>query len=167
MDFIGAWRAANVVRRYHTCFTLKEQTIASHQHGVALLIIALHPNPSPALLVAALVHDIGEHKAGDSPFSAKKSSLELRLILKGLEANALQELGIEMPYLDKTEAMWLQACDTLECMLYAHLEYDLGNLLLRAEVLENVGKWYRENRADLPDVLQRAYKTMFRALEIR
>jgi hypothetical protein len=61
------WHAASV-RRWHQNPALAHthQTIADHQGRCVLLLLALHPAPSLALLRAVATHDIGERVAGDS-----------------------------------------------------------------------------------------------------
>ena len=68
------------VRRWHTRKVQKEQSVAEHSHGVALLALQLAPQDLPAqwqfeILHVGLTHDAHETVFGDTPYPAKKTLL--------------------------------------------------------------------------------------------
>jgi len=109
------------VQRWHTHPTLARlgQTLGHHQWGVATLIAQLHDNPSAALLMAALWHDVGEFEAGDMPYGAKEWNPALAYELNNVERRAaLRITQSRLIQLDDDEADWLHLCDRLEAYLY-------------------------------------------------
>lgn len=89
------------------------------------MILDLHPDPSPALVKAALWHDMHEIDIGDVPYQAKRASL-LGDSLEDLEADWNINNG-RYVYLDHDEKNWLRACDMLECALWARIMWhDVG-----------------------------------------
>lgn len=109
-------------QRFHTNPHLARygQTNAQHQWGVATLILALHPNPSRALIIEALEHDMGEAVAGDLPGPFKVSNPGFANFHRVVEYNARCEItGRGRPLLTDDEYEWLKACDMLEACLFA------------------------------------------------
>ena len=100
--------------RYHTVPSyIHKQDVAQHSWGVATLIAVYHPNPSPALLKAALFHDLGESKYGDIPATAKWADKELSRISDKLEVQWLSDRELHVGLIEP-EFRWLKACDLLE-----------------------------------------------------
>jgi 5'-deoxynucleotidase YfbR-like HD superfamily hydrolase len=73
LRFAGFFHGSQV-RRYHTATPLREQTVADHSFGVAMLSLLMAEgttiNPVD-LLTAALTHDLSEFLVGDTPSPAK------------------------------------------------------------------------------------------------
>lgn len=90
-------------------------------HSGRMGILALHywPDCSRDLLVACLTHDLGEYAVADVPAPAKTDYL--RGMLEGLEADALDAMGITFPALDDTDQLRLKFLDRLDAYLWAHL----------------------------------------------
>ena len=109
--------------RYHTnpVMARLHQTDADHSWGVAMIILALHPNPSRNLLGQAIAHDSGEKWAGDLSYPFKRMFPEI----KKLHNKAEKELALhhKIPQFELTleEAKWLRFADRLECHLYAEI----------------------------------------------
>ena len=111
------------VRRYHTHPTLGAhgQTNGHHQWGVAALIVALHPNPSRELLMAALFHDAGEYLTGDLPYSFKMFFPKVyEAVSREEEAECADMLGRGL-LLEARDRDWLKMCDRLEAVLFVGL----------------------------------------------
>ncbi len=121
-------RRGGGVRRYHTePPTVRPQSNAEHQWGVAMLLILLHPNPSPALLHCALTHDVSEGTAGDMPAPFKWANPRMRKLLEEFEHSIIVELGLSKALTSPEEA-WLKAADYLEAAFYCFEQRQLGNL---------------------------------------
>ena len=118
-----------LVRRYHTVPGGSEQNVAAHSWGVAMIIAALHPEPTTTLLRAALEHDCAEQAVGDVPSPAKRKNLNLRRELQQSEDDELTRLGLNSTFdLSFNEGKWLAAADMLECALWAEFQVaGLGN----------------------------------------
>lgn len=112
-------------RRYHNRPKLN-QNVKEHSWGVAVIIIALHPNPSPALLKAATLHDCSEKVFGDFLSPAKIAFPELRELDKKCNKLFWDDIygnfGIDYPKLTDEEQLWLDFADMHECYLFAKEE---------------------------------------------
>jgi 5'-deoxynucleotidase YfbR-like HD superfamily hydrolase len=117
---------SGLVQRYHSNPDLARfgQTNAAHQWGVAALILKLHPMPSRDLIVAALLHDVGEIDTGDLASPFKRKYPEIADCHSAIEYQHRDEtIGpLLIPcfmQLDDTESDWLRMCDSLEAFLFA------------------------------------------------
>jgi len=113
---------SSFVRRWHTDAKLAPalQSNGHHQWGVGVLILTLHPNPSRALILAALTHDAGEMLTGDLPYTFKHRYADSAVVgaIGAAEEQARSEmLGFYAP-VDEIERAWLVMCDRLESVLY-------------------------------------------------
>ncbi|MEY4863793.1 MAG: hypothetical protein RLZ51_1888 [Pseudomonadota bacterium] len=129
---------AHRVQRYHTNPHLARvgQTNADHAHGVASIIAMLHPEPSAALLRAALWHDAGERWAGDLPSPFKEEFPDVARQHRFAEQRlALRAAPLE-PMLTPDEESWLKMADGLEALFFAALHRP--NLLERADWLKHM-----------------------------
>jgi len=106
MDIDKIYRSGRVLR-WHSYPEIECQTNAQHQWGVAVIIMANHPNPSAELLKAALLHDAGEIVVGDMPKPCKDKKPELLAEYEKAEALALDGMGIKLN-LTKKEQAWLE-----------------------------------------------------------
>jgi 5'-deoxynucleotidase YfbR-like HD superfamily hydrolase len=112
--------------RWHTRRTIRQQTVADHSHGVALLVSELFPHASTNLYRAVLRHDLAEGFTGDIPATAKWANPEL--------AHALQKVEVEWHTRTNTqillttgEACILKWCDMMELVLWCMEEASMGN----------------------------------------
>ena len=121
--------AGTEVARYHTVRTLQAETVGHHSHGVALLCLLLRPDATPALLKAALVHDLAEHQLGDLPSPAKKK-YGIGEQVNALEAELLRGVGLDVA-LTGDEQRTLKIADILQGMMFCRREIDLGNNKMR------------------------------------
>jgi len=113
---------AGGVQRYHANPAMARlgQTIADHQGRCVQLLLALHPNPSVALIWAVAHHDLGERWAGDLPAPFKKAhpdiaaahaEAELEFAARAMGWDALDDLSRE-------DLRWLALIDTLEAWAF-------------------------------------------------
>lgn len=130
---VRSLRESGAVSRFHTQTMHKENNVAAHSWGVAMLIICLHDNPSKELIAAALFHDAGELISGDTPYTSKLLDSNLDASLKAIEKKFLIENGIDYEaYLTELEKAWLKACDMLDLIFTCTEEMDLGNNRIRS-----------------------------------
>jgi 5'-deoxynucleotidase YfbR-like HD superfamily hydrolase len=114
------------VKRYHTFTTLQTDTVGHHSHGVALLCLMIEPNASPALLKAALLHDLAEQHTGDIP-SPSKRTYGIGAQVEALEAKLLESAGFPLPELTPREERILKLADIGHGALFCLREVQLGN----------------------------------------
>lgn len=110
---------AGFVRRWHANPDLAHTVdrIDGHSARVARIILALHPDPTVALLKAALTHDDGEIVTGDVPWGAKQNP-DLKSALNVAEFNARNDLWP----VDKCTAddhRWINFADRLDAYMWA------------------------------------------------
>ena len=109
------WRSG-FVRRWHSNPDMAHtaQTNAQHQWGCAVLAHRLFPGDYE-LLIAALLHDVGEDGVGDIHALAKKRHPDLKFASERAEADRFSSLGIDVPI--KTQR--LQLVDRIEGYLWS------------------------------------------------
>ena len=86
-----------------------------------MAILALHswPDASRELLVACVVHDLGEAATGDVPWPAKRDCPELAGCLDVLEGRARVAMGMDGPWtLDMDDFRRLKFLDRLDAYLW-------------------------------------------------
>ena len=121
---LAIWRACRV-RRWHTNYELAgtDDRIDGHSGRVARIILKLHPGPSFALLIAALIHDDGEWGMGDIAHPAKKALKALEPAawarIEATEEDSLCEIWQRFPSLTITEQAWLKFADRLDAYIWA------------------------------------------------
>lgn len=120
---------ASRVKRWHThSYMIYEDTVGHHSHGVAMILLILHPAPSAALLKAALIHDLGEKKVGDMSHWVKKDNPALRDMLGDLEDKTLEEnLCTDNANLVNEDIPWLKAADALHAWMVLRENLMCGN----------------------------------------
>lgn len=119
--------AGGYTERYHTHRTLLRDTVGHHSFNVACTILHLRPDASAALLKAALLHDVAEHKVGDMPAPAKRA-MGIREVFSAHEAKVMQEAGIAFPELMPEEDWVLEFADGIDGMRFSLQERRMGNL---------------------------------------
>jgi 5'-deoxynucleotidase YfbR-like HD superfamily hydrolase len=118
------------VSRYHTMITLHRETVGHHSHGVACLALIIDPSASRSLLIAALFHDLSEHRTGDIPSPAKRE-FGIKDQVDALENRLMLEAGIIFPELSKEDARTLKLADIAHGALSCLREMSLGNRRMR------------------------------------
>ena len=116
------------VKRWHTVHTLRQQTVAEHSWGVAMICRKLWPQDS-ILMEAALCHDLGEGYTGDIPWPAKAANYNLNDIAGDMEIVELRRLGALVD-LEPLQYKSLKIADMLELLYFVVEEMELGNRTL-------------------------------------
>jgi 5'-deoxynucleotidase YfbR-like HD superfamily hydrolase len=120
-------RFASRVKRFHTIPTTRDQSLAEHSYGVAVILLHIYEgNVRPELLKAALYHDLAELETGDIPATTKWRSPELRRQL------SLQEAEFDKRYnltqnLTAEETRELKFADMMELCQFCIDEINMGN----------------------------------------
>ena len=96
-----------------------QDRICGHQGRMAVLALHYWPNCTRELLVACVVHDVGEYGVADVPWGAKHDQA-FKNMLDNLEAASLTELGL-MFYVSEQDAKRLKFLDRLDAYLWAQL----------------------------------------------
>lgn len=109
------------VQRWHTHPRLARegQNLGHHQWGCAALIAQLHPEPTTALVLAALFHDVGEAVTGDMPYTAKQRYGD---ILGPMEKESQERLTGYRFHLTDEDNRWIKFVDRLESYLFVKLK---------------------------------------------
>lgn len=107
------------VRRWHANPDLAHtgETNGHHQWVVATLILKLHPDAAPALVIEALWHDVGELGCGDLPGPFKDAHPEIAVAHAAAERRVREDL-CGASWLDEEEREWLVLCDRLAAWLW-------------------------------------------------
>ena len=112
---------AGLTTRWHTNPHLAQtcDRLDGHQGRVARLILALWPDASRDLLIAALTHDDGESVTGDIPAAYPKSDKR-----KAAEADAMVDIwnggwGKEFRSFGGVDLMRLKLADKLDAYMWA------------------------------------------------
>jgi hypothetical protein len=113
---------AGGVQRYHANPGMARlgQTTADHQGRCVQLLLALHPNPSVALIRAVAHHDLGERWAGDLPAPFKQAQPEIAAAHAEAEQEfAAQAMGWRvLDDLSREDLRWLALIDGLEAWAF-------------------------------------------------
>lgn len=86
---------------------------------MAILALHLWPDASRELLVACIVHDLGESATGDIPWPAKEASTVLRGEISAMEAEALAYMGMPLGISGPINQARLKYLDRLDAYLWA------------------------------------------------
>jgi 5'-deoxynucleotidase len=128
------------VQRYHhnPVMARTGQTNGDHQGRCVLLLLALHPGPSVALLRATATHDVGELVAGDLGLPFKRAAPDLARRHARVEKDAREAIFGDDLFLTEEDESWLRLVDRLEshcwCLHVLPQEYHRPNAgWLRAE----------------------------------
>ena len=113
------------VLRYHTIRTLQQDSVGYHSFGVAWFVWFLRPESRTMLIMAALAHDLAEHKTGDLPAPTKRE-LGIGPQFAALEEGILRHIGLHFE-LDKEEERILKLADCAQGALFCTRERSLGN----------------------------------------
>lgn len=113
---------AGLVHRWHTNPHLAHthDRLDGHAGRVARILLAIHPDPSVALLRAALTHDDGESVAGDIPGPTKRAHPEYARAAEALERAEIERLwGRAGGDLTAQDVLWLRFADRLDAYQWA------------------------------------------------
>lgn len=116
---------SGIVKRYHTCDTIKEQNTASHQWGVAMICLSLKPNCSRDVIIYAMLHDAAEKVTGDIPAMVKQLYLgdcQFKEHIRNLES-----AFCPLPELSPLEFLVVRIADILELLWFISKEVSMGN----------------------------------------
>lgn len=113
------------VRRWHR-EKIPAQTTCDHSGKMVLLCLALHPNPSAALLSAIMLHDIEEWLTGDIPPDTKAQFEGFAEFEQNAREEYFEVSGIPNPFIKLTEVdkLWISYLDKLEVLAY--IDSNLG-----------------------------------------
>lgn len=130
-EFMRLWNAGVSVKRFHTWSSIKEQNLAAHSWGVAMILLHIGGEEAEDvnLIRAALVHDLHEVEAGDIPYPYKRNDLRVAEAYKDQEEDFNNRYGIEYQLTTKQVTL-LKWADMFECLLHAVREVDMGNKLM-------------------------------------
>lgn len=122
------WDGAET-RRYHCYRPLMEDTVGHHSHNVISIILAIAPDASRELILAAHDHDAAEHITGDMPAPTKRSIDGLRDAFGKYETKLMRdaELTVYEYALSEEELITLKLADALDGMRYCLNEVRMGN----------------------------------------
>lgn len=165
-----AWNGGET-RRYHTHRPINDDTVGHHSYNVAMTIVCLWPDATAALLVAALTHDIAEHKVGDIPAPTKRHMPNIfgqpfRTFFATWEAAHILEAGLPTPTLTKVEEWQLKFADSLDGMRFCLHERQLGNRTpINAEIFGNFAEYVADHLNEAPAFFQQAVDAYEHLLE--
>lgn len=126
LDFIYKGGAS---KRFHTLRTIQTQDIAAHSFGVAWLCELLTGGQaSKNLIMAALAHDLAEHRVGDIP-SPVKRDMGVGELFHDYEMGKLAIVGLSKYYdeLTEGEGYTLKLADMIDGMMFCLTERNFGN----------------------------------------
>ena len=126
-DWLAMTMRGGQIRRFHAFPIIGQENVAEHSFGVAMVVLAMTDwKASPALLKAALYHDISEQHTGDIPFTAKRDNPILKAAADAAEEwfNEQNNLDIQLPPRDWLVLKW---ADMLHLLLFCKAQRDLGN----------------------------------------
>jgi len=142
------FREGGHVERAHTVPHHGSYSVATHSWHAAGLLLALHPDPSVALIKAVLLHDVQERWTGDMPRHTGRLFLDMRADFRAATVVAQMVLGIAID-LTAEERQWLHAIDGLEFLLWCYDQEALGNKHVSG-YKANQWKWFLERPTELP-----------------
>ena len=125
-------RDAGSITRFHTARVIKEETVAQHSYGVATIVLTLtRGTASRDLIIAALLHDLGEAAIGDIP-SPVKASLpqETQDAMEKMETDAIMDMFprlAEDMSLEPEDVHTLHVADRMDGLMKCIEELQMGN----------------------------------------
>lgn len=120
------------VKRCHNEHVAGDPSLARHQWSAAMLALQLWPDISRTLLLAILMHDVGETIAGDIPSPTRKLLPVVAREMDQLENEVMHELGLTRftEPLSPLEQMQLKFVDVAELVLFCLEDRAKGNSLV-------------------------------------
>lgn len=134
---LKALRAAGRITRYHSAGETLAQRVDSHSWGVVTLILHLWPDATRELIVAAVLHDVGESWTGDiSAVTKWQLSPDAQREIDAMESKGIKatcpnvSMTPEGDFVLSTEdSRRLSIADQLELMLHCLERMKLGDRL--------------------------------------
>jgi len=124
-------REAGIIKRYHMCRMITEETVAEHSFNVVnLMLVLTEGRASKACLMAGLLHDMGEYAVGDIPSNIKRAlPHEIRNQIQLKEEEAIAKIHPTTAYdiLTDDEKHLVDLCDKLDGLLKCTEELKMGN----------------------------------------
>lgn len=147
------------VRRVHTKQLIRSPTIAEHCWGVVKHLFCMRPrNVRKELILHGMFHDSGEFVSGDSPAPFMREHHEVKRACEEAQIDFITEqLGRELPPLNRTEKLLLEIADRLEFIDMCCLEKSLGNSTLDKQI-NTAGLWVWETMAKLQNFNAEVYE---------
>lgn len=142
-------RMAGAVTRYHTWPTIKVRTVADHSWNVVRILLAIYPAASREMIIEAMLHDVGEVRAGDPPYPVKRDHPEYAKTHHVVETQAWSAMVIpwslpaHRPNFGEFEVWVIKLADMLESWETGLEEMMLGNKLAGL-VVSRSRDWLRE-----------------------
>ena len=126
-----AAREAGQVKRFHTFPTLTQQTVGEHTFNMLCMLFQIYDEvkketPSINLIKAVMYHDFGERWVGDVPATARWHNEEFKSVVDGYEEKLRHKMGFYVE-LTEEETRVLKFLDSLDCLLWAVHEENVGN----------------------------------------
>jgi len=150
-------RDGGETKRFHTMPMLTEDKVGHHSFNVAWLVNTLSTHLAQEaryrLVMAALEHDLAEHKTGDMPAPAKRE-MGIRKVMGDHEATLLEGYGLRYgDSLGNSEARLLKLADAMDGAFHCIGERALGNA--RVEVAyDNFRSYIKELEPNGPIELE-------------
>jgi 5'-deoxynucleotidase YfbR-like HD superfamily hydrolase len=116
---------AGAVKRYHTHMTIKDQDLAAHSWGVAMIVDHIAPG-RPEIILAALKHDLHEAVLGDIPYTAKRRYQAVADVEEPVCKDYQDAHNYDTTLTSGAHAIFKWA-DMCECYLWARREVGMGN----------------------------------------
>lgn len=151
MSLTNKIRAGGLTKRLHTWPTVRDQNVAAHSWGVAMLAREIYrrnaAEVSANLTIACLTHDVPEGVVGDVPSPVKWRNAALARELVNEESKVAEALHLhhEVVRLSVTEMAVLDFCDKLELLWHCVDERRLGNILIEV-VFSRQLAWLEQNK---------------------
>lgn len=123
---IHVLREASHVERMHTLPHHGTYTVGQHSFDMAMMLLALHPNPSANLLQACLFGQLHERYTGNVPARMKEQDGEIGKRFAVIERRAQEKIGTFIP-LTEEEQQWYRALDVAETYLWCKDQLAMGN----------------------------------------
>lgn len=124
-NFLDLYQAG-AVKRWHTKLTIKDQDLAAHQWGVAMILMHIYPEAPAYLIKAALTHDLHESVSGDAPYPFKRTYPEVGALYDKQADEFAVTNGLPTA-MNLEEEHILKWCDMFELLLWCFREKRLGN----------------------------------------
>lgn len=128
-DMQAMWEGGET-QRFHTCMTLRPDTVGQHSFGVACVIMHVWPDAPAKVLRAALKHDMAESYTGDLPAPSKRA-LGIREQFAEFEDEYLGSVGIIPENLSPVQAWVLKFADSVDGLRVTIRERAMGNQMIQ------------------------------------
>lgn len=148
-------RMAGALTRYHAWMTVRTRTMADHAWNVTRILLAIHPQADRLTIVEALLHDVGEVRAGDPPFPVKREHPEYARTHLAVEQQAWREMVIpwSLPphsHLAPLQVWAIKLADMIESWETGLEEMMLGNRLAGL-IVQRSRMWLDHELQQYPD----------------